>query len=92
MWDVVELGNNSMKQFWAGESILSLNLRREMPKDDNGRLIRSDQDGSDQQLEVIQPRRVAVDQLTSTRLQLRSAYLGSEASNSRITRSVSSGR
>ena len=92
MWDVVELGNNSMKQFWAGESILSLNLRREVPKDDNSRLIRSDQDRSNQELEVVQPRRVAVDQLSSTRLVLRGTYLGSEASNSKITRSVSSGR
>jgi hypothetical protein len=63
MWDVIELGNNSMQQFWTSESILSLNLRREVPKNDDSGLIRSDEDRSNKQLKVVQPSRVAKDQL-----------------------------
>ena len=64
MWDIVELGDNSMQQFWASESILSLNLRREVPKNDDGGLIRSNKNRSNKQLKVVQPCRVAKDQLS----------------------------
>jgi hypothetical protein len=61
MWDIVELSNNSMQEFRASESILSLHLRRKVPKDNDSGLIRSDQDRSNKQLKVVQPCRVAKD-------------------------------
>jgi hypothetical protein len=52
-----------MQQFWTSESILSLNLRRKVPKNNDSGLIRSDEDRSNKQLKVVQPSRVAKDQL-----------------------------
>jgi hypothetical protein len=53
MWNVVELGNYCMQQFWASETVLSLYLRREVPKDDDSRLIRSDKNRSNKQLKMV---------------------------------------
>lgn len=60
MWHIVELSDNRVKQLWSGKPVLSLYLRREMSKDDDCRLIGSDQDGADEQLEMLQPCRIAI--------------------------------
>jgi len=58
MRDVVELSSHIMQKLWPRKAILRLDLRAEMTKDDHSRHLRSHQNRSDQQLEMLQPVRV----------------------------------
>jgi len=49
------MGYRSMQQFRSGETTLSLDLRTEVPKDDDSRHVGSNKDRSDQQLKVLEP-------------------------------------
>ena len=93
MRDVIKLSNDRVQELWPRESVLSLDLRREVTEDDDGRLIRSDQEGSDEQFKVREPLRVATCRLaTGLRKGGGRAHFGSLASNSTMMRSVLSGR
>lgn len=59
MRNIVELRNDSMQQLRSSETVLSLDLRSKVTQDDHSWLIRSDQDGSDEEFEVIEPLRIA---------------------------------
>ena len=43
VWDIVELSDDGVEQFWSDESVLDLDLRRKMSENHNGWLVRSDQ-------------------------------------------------
>ena len=93
MRNVVELCHYRVEEFGTGESVLGLDLRGKVTEDDQGGLVFSDEDRADQKLVVGQPLRVTI--LSARRpipYGLHGAHLGSAASNSRITKSVSSGR
>ena len=44
-----------MQQFRSGETTLSLDLRTEVPEDNDSRHVGSNKDRSDQQLKVLKP-------------------------------------
>lgn len=52
MGNIVELGDDSVEKLWPCESILDLHLGSKVSQDDNGRLILSNQERSNQQLEM----------------------------------------
>lgn len=98
MRNVVELSDHSVQQLWSSKSILSLELRTKVTENDNGWHIRPDQDRSHQQLKVGQPFGIAINQsITSAHISLQllrwaTTYFGSELSNSKMTKSVLSGK
>lgn len=49
------MGYRSMQQFRSGETTLSLDLRTEVPEDNDSRHVGSNKDRSDQQLKVLEP-------------------------------------
>jgi hypothetical protein len=53
MRDIVELCDDGVKQFRTGETILSLYLGRKVAEDNDGRLVGSDEDRSNQELEML---------------------------------------
>ena len=58
MRNIVELRDNGMQEFRACESILDLNLRSEMSKNDDCGFVFSHEDRSNKQLEMGKPLRI----------------------------------
>lgn len=115
MRDIVELCDDVVKKLGSDVSVLRLDLRREVTEGDDGGLIRSDEDGSDEEFVMSHPFGVAEKRKGKPKESVKRskivkkcqlskegeeeeeeeeglAHLGSAASNSRITRSVLSGR
>lgn len=53
--NIVELGDDVVEELGSDESVLSLELRSKVTERDNGGLIRSDEDGSDEELVMSHP-------------------------------------
>lgn len=58
VWNIVELRNHIMKQFWSRKTVVCLDLGTKVSEDHDSWHFRSDQDGPHQQLEMGQPFRV----------------------------------
>ena len=60
--DVVELRHDGVEQLGTRKAVLSLDLRCEMAEDDDGGCVGSNEDGADEELEMLKPIGVTIDQ------------------------------
>jgi hypothetical protein len=58
--DIIELSSDIVQQLWPSKSMSSLDLRTKVSENDDCWHFRSDENGSDEKFEMLQPFRIAI--------------------------------